>query len=87
MFTSSSLSRCITIICTMATAAFAGCASTPGENAVGAFQAEPVVLTYGTGSLLAKRDKRPTTEEEKQRAQEEVDSIRSSGRTFDRNGR
>jgi hypothetical protein len=61
-----------------------GCSSVPTDKPA---EVEPVVLTYSTGSLIAKKDRRPTTEAERKQAQEEVDSIRSSGRTIDRNGR
>jgi hypothetical protein len=61
-----------------------GCSSVPSEKPA---EVEPVVLTYSTGSLIAKKDRRPTTEGERQQAQEEIDSIRTSGRTIDRNGR
>lgn len=58
----------------------AACAADPAAKPVAA--SEPVAHEYRTGSILAQREKRPVTEEEKQRAQEAIDQIRSAPQTI-----
>ncbi len=54
----------------------AGCAAPP--TAPGAAPSEGVVHEYRTGSILAQKEKRPVTEEERERAKEMAAEIRSS---------
>jgi hypothetical protein len=65
----------------------AGCASTSADANRNGVESEPVVHDYATGSLIARKQNRPMTDEEKRRAQEEIDNIRSSNRAFDPSGR
>ena len=58
----------------------AGCATQSGHE--GQTGSEPVAHEYRTGSILAQREKRPTTEAEKQRAQEIAAEIRSAPQTI-----
>ncbi len=58
----------------------AGCASAPADAANAA--AEPVAHEYRTGSLIAQKEKRPVTDEERRRAQEMAAEIRSAPQTI-----
>jgi outer membrane lipoprotein SlyB len=58
----------------------AGCAADPSTSATA--PSEGVVHEYRTGSILAQKEKRPVTEEERQRAREIAAEIRSSPSTM-----
>ncbi len=68
-----------TLAC-LAACCLSGCASDPAAKANAT--SEPVAHEYRTGSIIAQREKRPATDEEKQRAQETIDQIRSSPQTI-----
>jgi hypothetical protein len=58
----------------------AGCAAEP--SAPGAASSDVVVHEYRTGSILAQKEKRPVTEEERERAKEIAAEIRASPSTI-----
>ena len=58
-----------------------GACATPQEPTVAGKTDEPVVHEYKTGSIMATRERRPATEEEKRAAEEMAASIRASQRT------
>ena len=64
----------------LAACCLAGCAGDPANKAAGTN--EPVAHEYRTGSIIAQKEKRPVTEEEKQRAQEIAAEIRSAPQTI-----
>ena len=64
----------------LAACCLAACAADP--TAKTAASSEPVAHEYRTGSIIAQREKRPVTEEEKQRAQEMAQEIRSAPQTI-----
>lgn len=56
------------------------CAS--GSQGGTATQAEPTIHDYRTGSLLAQKERRSTTPEEREQAQKAADDIRRAGGGF-----
>ena len=65
-----------------ASAALALTACTAPAAAPGSAASEGVVHEYRTGSILAQKDKRATTEEERERAKEIAAEIRASPSTI-----
>ena len=66
-------------------AGLAACAS-PAPEGSSQSTSEPVAHEYRTGSLIATREKRPVTEEEKAAAQAIAEQIRSKGGGLARTG-
>jgi outer membrane lipoprotein SlyB len=64
----------------LAAVMLAGCAAQPA--APGASTSEGVAHEYRTGSILAQKEKRPVTEEERERAKEIAAEIRSAPSTI-----
>jgi curli biogenesis system outer membrane secretion channel CsgG len=70
-----------TFVFCLAAGALAACA-TETSTPVATAAAEPVVHEYRTGSIIAQKEKRPVTEEEKRRAQEIAAEIRATPKTI-----
>jgi type IV pilus biogenesis protein CpaD/CtpE len=74
------MNRVLSTLAALAAFTLAGCASQP--SAPGAAPSEGVVHEYRTGSILAQKEKRPATEEERERAKEIAAEIRASPQTI-----
>ena len=74
------MTRVLSALTAFAALTLAGCAAQPSTP--GSAPAESVAHQYRTGSILAQKEKRPVTEEERERAKEIAAEIRAAPSTI-----
>lgn len=74
------MNRVLAAVAAMVVLTLAGCAAQTA--ATGAAPVESAAHEYRTGSILAQKEKRPVTEEERERAKEIAAEIRASPSTI-----